>query len=235
VVASVILAVAFVVAQAGAPAAPPRVPDTPAVSAAGNARPHTDMAGSWAYNDDESVNAATGRPESARAVNERRGFRGGGPTGGGGTGGGGRGTGATGRPRDAGGFGGGSSAPQETLYNLYIMQRDTQRDLMEIAPRLSFDIKSASVTITDDLDRVLTFPTDGRKHHYQLGAAVFDARVTWDGGQLKMDIEGPDGLKIAETYFLSEDGSRLFLIIRIGGLNRDGRPVGVNRVYNRVN
>lgn len=234
-VASVILAVALVLAQAGAPAVPaaaPRVPDTPAVSAAGNARPHTDMAGTWGYNDDESVNAATGRPESARAVNERRGFRGGG----GGTGGGVRSPGAAGRPRDAGGgFGGGSSAPQETLYNLFIQQRDTQRDLMEIAPRLSFDIKSGSVTITDDLDRVLAFPTDGKKHHYQLGAAVFDAKVTWDGGQLKMDIEGPDGLKITETYFLSEDGSRLFLIIRIGELNRDGRPVGVNRVYNRVN
>lgn len=129
---------------------------------------------------------------------------------------------------------GGSSIPQETLYHLFIQQRDTQRDLMEIAPRLHLSVTPEAVTITDDLDRVLVFPVDGRKRKYQLGAAIFQCRTVWEGGQLKMDIEGPDGLKITETWFLAEDGSRLFLIIRIGEPGRDGRPVGVNRVYNRV-
>ena len=106
---------------------------------------------------------------------------------------------------------------------------------MANAPRLAFDITFASVTVTDDLDRKLVFITDGKKRHFQLGAAVFDAKATWDGGQLTLDMEGPDGLKITQRLFLSEDGSKLFLIIRIGDVGRDGRPVGVNRVYNRVN
>jgi hypothetical protein len=222
---------AAVLAQDGG-TKPSSTPETPAVSAAASVRPHSDFAGAWKYNEDESVNAATGRPESARAVNERRGAGRGPASGTAGPGpdvsrrgGGGVGVGA----------GGGGGVPADTLYFLYLQQRDTQRDLMEIAPRVHFDITPAAVTITDDLDRALTFPTDGKKQKYQLGAALFEAKTTWDGGQLKMDIEGPDGLKVAETWFLSEDGSRLYLIIRIGEPGRDGRPVGVNRVYNRLN
>src|SRR5262245_58840664 len=44
----------------------------------GKAHPPDDFAGRWKYNPDESINAATGRPETARAVNDRRGVRGGG-------------------------------------------------------------------------------------------------------------------------------------------------------------
>lgn len=209
---------------------PPAPPETPAVSAAANVRPHSDFAGAWKYNEDESVNAATGRPESARAVNERRGV-GRGPV----AGAPGPGPDVSRRGGGGVGAGGGGGIPADTLYFLYLQQRDTQRDLMEIAPRVHFDVTPAAVTITDDLDRMLTFPTDGKKQKYQLGAALFEAKTAWDGGQLKMDIEGPDGLKVAETWFLSEDGSRLYLIIRIGEPGRDGRPVGVNRVYNRLN
>ena len=118
--------------------------------------------------------------------------------------------------------------------NIYQQSRDTLRDLMEIAPGLSFDVTSAAVTVKDDLDRSLSFPTDGRKQKYMLGAAMFDARASWDGSQFKLDIAGPDNLKMIQTFFLSEDGSRLFLIIRVGEQMKGARPVGVNRVYDRV-
>lgn len=209
-----------------------------AVVAAGKSEPpvaargHSpgDFAGTWEYNEAESINAATGRPETARAVNDRRGVGSApapapavplpsGPA-------------AAGGPPPSGHAGWG--ATHDALYNIFILQRDTQRDLMEIAPRLRFDITSAGVTITDDLDRVLTFPTDGKKQKYQLGAAIFEAKTYWDGGQLKMDIEGPDGLKITETWFLNEDASRMYLIIRVGEPVKDEPPVGVNRVYNRI-
>lgn len=224
-----VVAAASIVLGQGTSVPPSAPPETPVVSAAGSVRPHEDFGGAWKYNDDESINAATGRPESARAINERRGVGRGPRTGGSGGGGG--------VPRGGGmpAGGGGGGVPQDAVYNLFLQQRDTQRDLMEIAPRLHLDVTPTSVTITDDLDRVLVFPTDGRKQKYQLGAAIFDARTTWDNGQLKMDIEGPDGLKITETWFLSEDGSKLFLIIRIGEPVKDVKPVGVNRVYDHMN
>jgi hypothetical protein len=188
---------------------------TPAAGAATFQAP-TDFTGTWEYNADESVDAATGRPETARALNRRRGVGAAGP-------GQGAGLGAT-----------SATAVQDGLFNLYLARRATRRDLLEIAPTLQIQATAEFVTITDDLDRVLTFPSDGGKRKYQLGAAVFDARSVWDQNRFVVDIEGPEDLKISKTWFLSEDGSRLFLVIRLGELVRDARPVGVNRVYDRV-
>ena len=188
--------------------------------------------GHWQYNPDQSVDAATGRAESARPTSQRRGVDGApgtgpgrrvGDGGGGGGNGGGGGVGPT-----------GTSVAQDPLYSLYLARRDTRRDLLEIAPKLAIDILPDAVKVTDDLDRVLTFQTNGTKQNYQLGAAQFSARSSWDGNRLTVDIEGPDGLRMTETWFLSDDGGRLFLVIRMGDLDRDGRPVGVNRVYDRV-
>jgi hypothetical protein len=208
--------------QTAAPTAPP-------VATAG--RPHTDFAGNWTYNPDESVNAATNKPETARATNDRRGVSRGPVTGGaaprGGFGGGG---GSAGR----GPAGGGAGVPQDGLYSLYVEQRDARRDLLEIAPTLKIAVTPEAFAVTDDLDRTLTFPVDGKKQKYHLGAAQFDARTSWNGPRLKTDIEGPDSLKITETWFLSDDGSRLFLIIRVGEPVKDSPPVGVNRVYDRA-
>jgi hypothetical protein len=39
---------------------------------------------------------------------------------------------------------------------------------------------------------------------------------------------------MSETYFLSEDGQRLFVIIRIGDPRRPETMAGVNRVYDRI-
>jgi len=216
--------------------APSSGPSTaqPTPTPGGKAHAREDFAGRWKYNPDESINAATGRPETARAVNDRRGVRGGGATRGGaggpGTSGGGGGYRGGGGPPAGGGYGAGTDIGMA----IYLEQRDTQRDLMEIAPELELAVAQNSVTIRDDLNRELTFSTDGKKQKHQLGAAIFDAKTTWDAGQLKNNIEGPDGLKITATYFLSEDGDRLFLIIRIGEKVKDEPPVGVNRVYDRV-
>lgn len=203
----------------------------PTPTPTGKAHPPEDFAGRWKYNADESINAATGRPETARAVNDRRGVRGGG-AGRGGPGGPSMGGGGYrgGGPSAGGGYGAGTDIGMA----IYLEQRDTQRDLMEIAPELQLAVTPSSVTIKDDLNRELTFSTDGKKQKHQLGAAIFDAKTTWTAGQLKNNIEGPDGLKITATYFLSEDGDRLFLILRIGEPAKDEPPVGVNRVYDRV-
>jgi hypothetical protein len=176
----------------------------------------SDFSGSWSYNEEQSLNAATGRPETAAAGEQRQGV-------------------GRGRVGQAAGFGAsGGSIVQDALFNLYLMRRDTRRDLLEIAPRLDILASASAVTVTDDLDRVLEFPADGAKRKYQIGAAVFEARASWDRGRFVIDIEGPDGLKMSEALFLSKDGSRLFVVIRVGEPAKTLRPVGVNRVYDRV-
>jgi hypothetical protein len=235
-----IMASAVLAQTNGATVAPMPSSQPGASAAVASAHPREDLAGTWKYNDDLSVNAATGRPETARAANERRGV---GAGSGGvrrpGVGSGGSGAGGPGASSFGGGPGGGGpdrGLPPGAAASLYAAQRDTQRDLLEIAPELRITITPRDVTVLDDLNRSLTFPTDARKQKYQLGAATFEARSYWDGSQLKKDIEGPDGLKMNETFFLSEGGDRLFLIIRVGERARakELTPVGVNRVYDRA-
>ena len=219
-------------------------PAATVVVPAASPRPKEDLTGSWKYNPDQSVNVATGRLETARAANERRGAAAGAPRGGGGPGAGpgpvvssgmpGRSPGGPGDPGGGGGMGFGSGMPPSAALNIYQQSRDTLRDLMEIAPGLSFEVTDTTVTLTDDLERTLMFPTDGRKQKYLLGAAIFDAKAYWEGSKFKLDIAGPNSLKLNQTLFLSEDGSRLFLIIRVGEPVKGEWPTGVNRVYDRV-
>src|SRR5690349_7992769 len=99
------------------------------------AQTRSDFSGSWTYNPDESVNAATNKPETARAATDLRRFtRGpreasGAPRGGGG--------GFSGGGRGPGGGAGGS---QDGLYALFIEQRGARRDLLEIAPSLNVSV-----------------------------------------------------------------------------------------------
>jgi hypothetical protein len=112
--------------------------------------------------------------------------------------------------------------------------RDIQRDLVEMARRWTITVTADNVTFKDDLDRERTYPTNGNKQKYQLGAAVYDARVQWDGGKLIKSIEASYGFRMTETYSLSTDGERLFAIIRVIGKGKNPPVVGANRVYDRI-
>jgi hypothetical protein len=236
---SLVLAVGASVALQSAPQTPQEIkpPATPTVSS--DAPGQEFFAGDWDYNSDDSVDAATGRREQGpRSATQRRGLPGSGgvrsgpnpnnPYGGGGFGGGSGGS---------GGFGGGGGM-MPGFGMVYVNPlRDLRRDLMEVPEAFRISVTTEAVTFTDDLDRERTYPTNGRKQKYQLGAAVFDAKVRWDGHQLKKEIVGEENFRMQETYFLSTDGNRLFVILRLGDpqrLEKNAPPDGVNRVYDRV-
>jgi hypothetical protein len=202
-------------------------PPTPVVAT--NAPGPEQFSGIWDYNADQSVDAATGRREQNPRTSQRRGA-------------------ATSAMAPVGpiysgpaaaapvpGYAGGTMPGMVLVSEL----RELTRDLLEIPEQLTLGVADSTVTITDDLDREQTYPTDKKSHKYQLGAAVYHARVFWDGHQLKKEVEGADGqFKLSETYFLSEDGQRLFVVLRVGDPERQGRgrnPInGYNRVYDRV-
>jgi len=237
------------------PQARPAVP-VPVANAPGPAS----FVGSWDYNAEESVDAKTGRPEQAPAQRKRpAGVSGGDPTGrnrpspGPGMGGGPPGGNGVGGNGGGGGFGppsgfggpGGASGPGfggggstyggfSGSVDVGLERADTIRDLLEVPERLVFAVAPEAVTITDDIDRARTYYTNNKTKRYQLGAATFNARTRWDGPQLKQQLWTPLGLKMFETYFLSEDAKRLFVIIRIGEPVKGEQQPGVNRVYDRI-
>jgi hypothetical protein len=184
--------------------------------------------GHWDYNDTESINAGTGRreqtPQSATARSAANN--------------------APRPPRGASGPAGGSSGFENTggVYraqpsvtaNLIRNAENFVRDLLEVPETLDISATTDAVTFVDDLARGRTYPTDGKGRGYRLSATKFDAKVTWEGGQLKREVEGGGGFKIFETYFLSDDGDRMFVIIRVKAPMRPGFVAGFNRVYDRV-
>ena len=201
-------------------------PATPVV--ASNAPGPERFSGVWDYNADQSVDAATGRKEQNPRTSQRRGADTSAmaPTG----------------PINYGpasmpypGYAGGTSPGMVFVSEV----RELTRDLLEIPEQLKIGVTDDGVTFTDDLDRARTYPADSKRHKYQLGAAVFHARAFWDGHQFKKEVDGAEGeFKLTETYFLSEDGERLFVVLRVGDPARQSRPNarinGYNRVYDRV-
>jgi hypothetical protein len=218
------------------------------------------FSGIWDYNAEESVNALTGRQEQApRSATARRpGAAGrtggtgstssgtstsgrGGGSGGGGTGGGGPVGGGTGGPTGTGGgfpgggvgpggFGGGGGFGRTMFDN-----RDLVRDLVEVPESLLIAVSSDTVKFVDDLERDQTYMTDGKKQKFILGAAQYTAKTSWQGKQFRKEIEGPYGFKMTETFFLSTDGRRMFVILRIPDPNKkDMMTIAINRVYDRI-
>ena len=118
---------------------------------------------------------------------------------------------------------------------LFIAERRALiRDLMEVPEIMTIRVTNDGVTFVDDLKRERTYLTDGKLRKYQIGAAQFEARASWDGTRFRKDIEGSSGFRMSEVYFLAEGGDRLIVVLRIGDPMKIESQFGVNRIYDRV-
>jgi hypothetical protein len=111
--------------------------------------------------------------------------------------------------------------------------RSAMRDLLEVAERLSFRVSTDSVTITDDLDRALTFATSGNKEKRQLAATEFNVRTRFSGGALTQLVT-VDELMLTEVYLPSEDGSEMLVSITVDKPEFQPPLKNIMRVYTRV-
>jgi hypothetical protein len=224
-----ILCVPAVIAQNdGLQPAAPTAPGAPV--------PIEHFSGLWAYNEDESLNAATGRQErSPRSATLRT------PAGRGGAS-----AGAAARPQPGTPA---SEAGRSTIgprvapglngqlgptVAMIQENRSLTRDLLEVPESLNIRLSPGQITFVDDLLRERVYPTTGERSRYQLGAARFNAALEWNGPQLVKRIDAADGFRMTETYFLSEDARRLFVIVRVSSNRKNAPVMGVNRVYDRV-
>jgi hypothetical protein len=108
------------------------------------------------------------------------------------------------------------------------------RDLLEVPEYLTIKATTDHVTIADDLGRERSYSTNGQVQKYMLSAAQYHASGSWTDTYFKKNIDGANNFRMSETYFLSEDGNRLFVIIRIGDPKKPETLAGINRVYDRV-
>jgi hypothetical protein len=205
-------------------------PAIPMPAAASEAAGPDAFAGLWDYNDNESINAATGRPEQVpiSATTRRPGTVGSGQVR------------VRSGPGRGGGEGAGYSRSTGTGYRVltgtaYMVRKaeDFLRDLLEVPESYWIEVADGVVTFADDLQRQQTYLTDGEQRDYRLSASKFEARVWWEGSTLKREIKGGGGYTMTEAYFLSQDGDQMFVILRMKG-NRAGYVAAYNRVYDRI-
>ena len=111
--------------------------------------------------------------------------------------------------------------------------KSAMRDLLEIAEKLSFRFADDSVTITDDLNRELTFATTGAKEKRQLSATEFNARTRFSGGALTQLLTS-DELALTEVYLPSEDGNEMLVSITVDKPDFKPPLKDIMRVYTRV-
>jgi len=111
--------------------------------------------------------------------------------------------------------------------------RSAMRDLLETAERLSFGLGDDAVTITDDLNRALTFATTGKKERRQLAATEFDAKTKWSGEALTQDVTVWN-FAMTEVYLPKQDNEELLVSIRIVKPNFQPPIKDISRVYTRI-
>lgn len=94
--------------------------------------------------------------------------------------------------------------------------RRAMRDLLELAPTYAISIGDGTVTITDDLEHKTTFATDGRKEKHMQGATEYESHTTWNAdGQLVQDVAWTKELRLSEIWFPGDDGTSLFVWIKV--------------------
>jgi hypothetical protein len=120
-----------------------------------------------------------------------------------------------------------------TPYTGEWLLKSAMRDLLEVAERLSFAVSGQSVTITDDLQRALTFATSGNKEKRQLAATEFNVRTRFSGGALEQQMT-VDELVMTEIYLPSEDGREMLISINVDKPDFQPPLKSIMRVYTRI-
>ena len=111
--------------------------------------------------------------------------------------------------------------------------RTAMRDLLETAESLAFQIKPDAVTITDDLNRALTYATTATKEKRQLAATKFDVKTRWNGQALTQEITAWT-FAMTEVYLLRDDGQELLVSIKIDKPQFQPPIKNIARVYVRI-
>ena len=74
--------------------------------------------------------------------------------------------------------------------------RRAVRDLLELAQQYTIDVGNDTVTLSDDLQRVTTFATDGRREKHRSGATEYESTTSWNtDNQLVQELSRGKDLK----------------------------------------
>jgi hypothetical protein len=178
----------------------------------------TALAGAWRLNRELSDDPAKLRSEGGSDDRPEDPGGGGRRRGGGGMGGGGMGR---------GGMRGERPDPEQAKRVQAMMQ-----SLIAPPANLIISVEDGQVTFTDADGRSQRFTTTNKKEKHQLDAGTVETRTKWDRSALVKEISLDGGMKVIETYSVTEMG-QLQVAVKLEG-SRMGRSLTVRRVYDDV-
>jgi len=114
--------------------------------------------------------------------------------------------------------------------------RQFRAAMKEIQPPPDILFISASpteVTFVTKEGAVRKFPTDGVKQKMEISQSRMDVTTSWTPSSLTQDIVA-GSLKIARTWVVSDDGTRLVITVRTEATSRPGTGVPMILVYTRT-
>ena len=136
------------------------------------------------------------------------------------------------------GPGGGRGGPGGGAPNEEQMQamRETMRELLQPAARLTIVQHEDTVSFTDDQGHVRKFVANGKDEKHQLQAATLDTRSAWKEGKLVIQWETGRGPTVVRSYRVDSELHRLVVETSMKGGRSPGggdRPP-ITHVYDAV-
>ncbi len=131
----------------------------------------------------------------------------------------------------AAGTGGGAPNEEEMQ-----RMRETMRELMQPAARLTIVQHEDTVSFTDDQGHVRKFVANGKDEKHQLQAATLETKSAWKDGALVIQWETGRGPTVVRSYRVDPELHRLVIETSMkGGRNPGGadRPP-IKHVYDAV-
>jgi hypothetical protein len=108
------------------------------------------------------------------------------------------------------------------------------RDLLELSEHLDFTVEAGRVTVLDDLQRRLSYATNGKRETHQLGTTEFTSRTRWSETALMQTFEVGPHFQMTEALVPSEDRSRLFVVLKVTRPTLSPPVKNIERVYTRA-
>ena len=136
------------------------------------------------------------------------------------------------------GGGGGRGGPGGGKPNEEEMQRmrETMRELLQPAARLTIVQHEDAISFTDDQGHVRKFVANGKDEKHQLQAATLETKSTWKNGALVIEWETGRGPTVVRSYRVDPELQRLVVETSMKGGRGPGgadRPP-VKHVYDAV-
>lgn len=95
---------------------------------------------------------------------------------------------------------------------------------------MTITYQAPELKITDSTGKERKYFTDGRKTEEEVRSRKMTFTSRWEDDSLIVESQGPDGGKISQTYYLSPEGNKLYIKLRMQPMMLD-RSITVVRVY----